>query len=424
MRKLIIIIGALGACLIAGCGSSSSSSSVSAANAANTSGSTGGKTIAAARGVDPSKKTITLGVIGPLTGQIAPLTAPAIAGIEAYWKGSNARGGVDGWKVNLDVQDNAFNPQTSLVAYQGMRSNIAMLGQIFQGTDFTATAADKMVMASGQDISLTALPNNILVVPPLRFEAQNIVQYWKNQGAPAGAKMAIAYFDITLGHDAAAGFKRAVSSLGFTQAAAIPYELTTTDFTSVIKQLQSSGAQYVYIAGTTGINQQILATAAQLGYNPTWGISGLAGFNASMVPHLPSSVLSKLYVTQALALPTDTGPGMTQLQADEKKYESSTPVDVNFTLGYATAWIEATLLKRAIASGSLQPQALLNTLETNMKNVTTGGLLPELSYGDTPGTRIPSRASNIYAIDPSSPSKLKPVASNVETQSAKEDNLQ
>jgi ABC-type branched-subunit amino acid transport system substrate-binding protein len=395
----------------------------SAANTGSTAssgGSSGG--IAATRGVDPATKTITLGVIAPLTGPIAPLTGPAVAGMTSFWKGQNARGGVDGWKVNLIVKDNAFDPQTAKVAYQGMHDQIAMLGQMFLGATFTDTVADKMVMASGQDISLTQLPNNILVVPPLRFEASDIVQYFKDHGAPAGAKFGTAYFDIQLGHDASKGFTKAVDALGFKKAADVPFSNDITDFTSVVQRLKDSGAQYVFLGGSFAQNQQILTKAAQLGYTPTWGISGLAGFNKSMVGPVPQSELKNVYVTQALALNTDSVPAMAQLLADAKKYQPSAPTDTNFVLGYTTASIESTLLKRAIESGSLSADTLLKTL-TNLTNVDTGGLLPTLSYGDTAAARIPSRATNVYAIDASSASKLKRVASNVESQAAKDDDL-
>ena len=429
VRNRIVAAGLLAATLtLAACSAASdggSKTSAAPADSAATSaatGSGGGTTIAATRGVDPSTKTITLGIIAPLTGPIAPLTGPAVAGETSYWDGSNARGGIDGWKVKVIVKDNAFDPQQAKVAYQGMHTQIAMLGQMFLGSTFTDTTADKMVMASGQDISLTQLPNNILVVPPLRFEAQDIVQYWKDHGAPADAKMATAYFDIQLGHDAAKGFSNAVSSSGFKKVADVPFANDVTDFTATVQRLKDSGADYVFLGGSFAQNGQIMTKAAQLGYTPHWGLSGLAGFNKSLIGTVPAAEMAKVNVTQALALNTDNVPGMAQLLADNKKYAPKTAADTNFVLGYATAEIESNLLKRAIASGDLSADNLLKTL-SNLTNVSTGGILPTLSYGSTPAARIPSRATNVYAVDSTSSSGLKRVASNVLAPSAKADDL-
>ena len=304
-----------------------------------------------------------------------------------------------------------------------MRENIAMLGQMFLGVTFTDTTEDNMVMASGQDISLTELPNNILVVPPLRFEAGDIVQFFADEGAEEGAKMGTAYFDITLGHDASEGFTRAVDSLGFEKVADVPFAADATDFTSVVQRLKDSGAEYVFLGGSFAQNQQILTEAAQLDYSPTWGISGLAGFNQSMVDTVPAEQLENTFVTQALALSTDDVPGMEQLLADAAEYQPDAPTDTNFVLGYATAWIESTLLQQAIDSGSLTPDTLQDILSNDLTDVDTGGLLPVLSYGDTPAERIPSRATNVYEVDPSSESGLTRVASDVLAQSAADDDL-
>jgi ABC-type branched-subunit amino acid transport system substrate-binding protein len=378
--------------------------------------------IASARGVDVDSKTISVGIIAPLTGPIAPLTTPAVAGETAFWQGLNDRGGIDGWKVKTVVKDNAFDPQKAKVAYQGMHDDIAMLGQMFLGSTFTDTAADDMVMASGQDISLTQLTNNILVVPPLRFEAQDIVKFWSDEGAAPGAKMATAYFDIQLGQDASTGFGLATDSMGYDNVADVPFSNDTTDFTSVVQQLKDSGAEYVFLGGSFAQNQSILTKAEQLDFHPTWGLSGLAGFNASMVGTVPDDQLAKTFVTQALALSTDDVPGMAQLLADAKKFEADSPVDTNFVLGYATAAIEAKLLEKSLNSGSLSPDSILKAL-SDLSDVDTGGLLPALSYGSTPAERIPSRATNVYAVDPDSASKLTRVASDVLADSATTDPL-
>src|ERR1700756_2389338 len=52
-------------------------------------------------GVDAKTRTISLGVLSPLSGPVAVIGDPLTAGQQTYFKAVNASGGINGWKVNL-----------------------------------------------------------------------------------------------------------------------------------------------------------------------------------------------------------------------------------------------------------------------------------------------------------------------------------
>ena len=77
----------------------------------------------------PATKTITLGVLTPLTGPAALIGNPLTNGQKSFFDNVNANGGIDGWKVNLTVQDSKYDPQTQVQDYNQIAPNVLFLGQ-------------------------------------------------------------------------------------------------------------------------------------------------------------------------------------------------------------------------------------------------------------------------------------------------------
>src|SRR5271165_6231787 len=99
--------------LLAGCGSGGSAG-----------GTTGGP------GVDLSNKTITLGILTPLSGPVAaPIGIPLTKGMETYFKSVNANGGVDGFQIKLKEEDSKYDPATEVEDYNAIVGQVAMFAQ-------------------------------------------------------------------------------------------------------------------------------------------------------------------------------------------------------------------------------------------------------------------------------------------------------
>ena len=69
-------------------------------------------------GVDAATKTIRIGDLNALSGPAAALGKPVAAGHQAFFDALNARGGIDGWKVELAVEDTGYQPQQHVQALQ------------------------------------------------------------------------------------------------------------------------------------------------------------------------------------------------------------------------------------------------------------------------------------------------------------------
>src|SRR6516225_7171403 len=76
-------------------------------------GSSGG--ITGGPGVDLNSKTISLGVLTPLSGPVAaPIGIPLTKGEETYFDSVNASGGIGGFKIKLVERDSKYDPATEV----------------------------------------------------------------------------------------------------------------------------------------------------------------------------------------------------------------------------------------------------------------------------------------------------------------------
>src|SRR5205814_9893461 len=128
--KLMAVLAVVGL-VAAACGGSKKSSS---------SGGTKGN-LAAAPGFDPAATTIHLGVITPLTGQVAAIGIPLTAGTETWFKYVNQeKGGIGGkYQVILDKEDSQYKPDLGVQAYNKLKAQDVAITQLL-GTAVTKAA--------------------------------------------------------------------------------------------------------------------------------------------------------------------------------------------------------------------------------------------------------------------------------------------
>jgi hypothetical protein len=109
-------------------------------------------------------------------------------------------------------------------------------------------------------------------------------------------------------------------------------------------------------------------------------------------------------------------PGMAKFLSDTQTYGSGQIPDYYYMYGYSLAKVEAAILKKAIESGDLSRQGILNA-KLNLGTVDLGGLLPSVNY--TPQLGPVSRKSNISVVDPTVQGFLKPKSTFFESDAAK-----
>ncbi|NHZ70439.1 MAG: ABC transporter substrate-binding protein [Proteobacteria bacterium] len=80
-------------------------------------------------GVDAENKVIKIGMLADLTGLFAPLVVDITDSQTAFWDNVNANGGLDGWTVEIVIEDTNYNVEQHIEKYEKIRNDVLALGQ-------------------------------------------------------------------------------------------------------------------------------------------------------------------------------------------------------------------------------------------------------------------------------------------------------
>src|SRR5216683_190838 len=384
--------------LLSGCVSSSGTS--------NSSG------IKAGVGVNLANKTITLGILTPLSGPVAdPIGKPLTRGIEVFFKSVNDHGGIDGFKVNLVEKDSQYNPQLQVQQYGLIHNQVLMIAESL-GTPTTFAIKDQassdhmLVSAATLSAALAKEKYLILVGTPYRLQVENAFDYVVNKLGIKNPATGIIYQDDEYGQDGLTGYKEAVAAYQLHDVGQATYAATATSFTAQVLQLKAAGAKYVFLTTIPTATAGIIGTAAALGYFPQFILQSPGWANVLLSVKALAPLFTKLWVVAQGATWGDTSvPGMAQLLQDVAKYAPTQQPDGYFEFGYAESYITYAILNHAMANNDITRNGLYNAF-ISLKNVDLGGLYPAVTYGSSPNQRVPTRDSIVFQIDPTKPNDV------------------
>jgi ABC-type branched-subunit amino acid transport system substrate-binding protein len=369
-------------------------------------------------GVDAKAKTISLGVLSPLSGPVAAIGKPLTAGQETYFKAVNAAGGIDGWKVKLIERDTKYDPQTQVQAFNHIAGDVAFVAQSLgspttQAIQPLAEHQNMLIGAAAQDSSLVTDPGMAVIGTPYAIDNANALDYIAKEKGK-NAKVGIIYQNDAYGEDGLRGYKEGLKTYGVQSVAETTYKSGDTDLTAQVQKMRSAGAEYVFVVAVPSVASTIVGTGASQGYNPTWVFQGPAwsgylmtsdGTTSGKPTAVAKALESNVWVLGYEAQWGDMSvPGMEQFLADAKKYAPEQIPDYYFMYGYAQAKMETAVLRKAIAGGDLTREGILDA-KLHLGKVDLGGLVPALEY--TPELGPASRMSGISEVSSTTPGFLK-----------------
>ncbi|HEY7355993.1 MAG TPA: ABC transporter substrate-binding protein [Ktedonobacterales bacterium] len=417
-RAKAIVFLAILTLLIAGCASSGGSSN-------------GG--IKTDFGVDNATKTITLGVLTPLSGAAAqPIGIPLTRGIQVYFDHVNDNGGVDGYKVKLLVEDNKYpDTQQQVLEYNAIHDKVLMIAESL-GTPTTFAIkdlADKdhmLVAAATLSSALAREKYLILEGTPYRLQVENAFDYVVNTLHDTAPKVGIIYQNDDYGQDGLTGFKEAVAAYGLQDVGEEAFNEGDKDVSAQVLALKAAGAKYVFMTSIPSDTATILVTGAKVGYSPQWILQSPAYSTLLLgVPALVPLLTHNLWLMGGGAIWGDTSkPGMVQMLADVQKYAADQKPDGFFEAGYAYSYAVFDILKKAADSGDLTRDGLYNAF-SHIGTIDLGGLNTPIHYGNSgnPNDRVPSRDNTIYVIDPTQPTTVKAISGDFTGTAAAKSNF-
>jgi ABC-type branched-subunit amino acid transport system substrate-binding protein len=423
MAKTVIKSAAL-ACLaglvLAACSTGGSSGTGS-------SSSTG--SVKAGPGVNVKSKTVTLGVLTPLSGPAALIGKPLTAGQQAYFSYLNSHGGISGWKVSLDIKDDQYNPQLHVQDYNQIVSNVAFIAQSLgspttQAIETQAQQSSVILGTAAQSSAFVNQPVNAVIGTPYAIDVANALYYLTHTLGKKNAKVGIVYQNDAYGADGMKGYLAAKAAYHFDDVAHASYAVTDTSFTSQALAMKNAGAQYVVVTAIPTAAATLIGTAAAIGYHPQWILQGPAWSEYLMTATgaaggKPTAVEKAMVGAWVLGFAAPWGdtsvPGMSQFLAIQKQYDPTQVPDGYYMYGYCMAEMEAKLLAKAIASKNLTRAGLLSAKE-HLGTVSFGGLIPTATY--TPANGPADRETDIGEVDLTSPGFLKIIEPYFESPAA------
>jgi branched-chain amino acid transport system substrate-binding protein len=348
-----------------------------------------------------SASTITLGSSGPLTGEAAA-AAGVLRGAEGYFKYVNARGGVNGRKIDFKYLDDAYDPSRTvqnvrqliqqdnvfaLFAIVGTNGNLAI-------RDFAnASGVPTVFSASGATTfgrDYKSYPWTIGYLPPYGEEGE---LYAKHILATNGkkAKVGVLYQSDAYGKDVLAGFRKGLGAKARTMIVqTVGYDPTASDVQSQVAQLKASGANTFCVFAFGKFAIQAFQYANKLGWKPKIYVNDVASASSIMqiMPRSTSEGAISIVWGKDPATPKFKNDAGTRLAATIiKRYiPGGNPSDGFLTAGMAEGFSMVTALKAA--GKNLTRKSLMNAV-THMNEANNPFLVPGVTVKTTPTFRFP-----------------------------------
>jgi len=347
-----------------------------------------------------SSSTITIGSSGPLTGEAAA-AAGVLKGADGYFKYVNARGGVNGRKIDFKFLDDGYDPSRTVnnVRQLIQQDNVfALFGVV--GTngnlairDFAnAVGVPTVFSASGATTfgrEYKKYPWTIGYLPPYSVEGQ---LYAKHILATNGkkAKIAVLYQADDYGKDVLAGFRKGLGAKRSLIVQTVGYDPTASDVQSQVAQLKASGANTFAIFAFGKFAIQAFVYANKLGWKPQIYVNDVASASSIMQLDPQSTAEGTISILWGKdpATPKFKKDAGTALAATiVKKYiPGGNPSDGFLIAGMAEAFSMVDALKAA--GKNLTRKGLMNAV-THMNEANNPFLVPGVKVHTTPTFRFP-----------------------------------
>ncbi|WP_248963828.1 ABC transporter substrate-binding protein [Sphaerisporangium perillae] len=353
--------------------------------------------------------TITLGALSDLSNVFGPQGKTLVQGNELYFKQQNAKGGICGRQVKLEVRDHAYNVQTSVSQFSALEPKVLGFVQLL-GSPMVAALSPKIASTKAVTLATTWstvwLKKDGLVVTGSSYPVDiiNGLQYLLDGGLiKKGDTIGHVYFEGDYGSNALLGSQHAADALGLT-VKPVQVTPTVTDLTAQFNELRSGGTDLAAILVSAGPRQtaSLAGLASSSGLDVPILVNG-PGFDPALLDTPVGDALTKhLYVSSSYE---PFSGKSSAAQAIAKDYATAYPdgkptMVVNY--GYAAASVMGQALDAACKKGDLTREGLASAMRS-LTSVQTG-VMPTMNLSDN--SKYPSTSSYISRVDAKVPGGL------------------
>ncbi|MCZ0737391.1 ABC transporter substrate-binding protein [Phreatobacter sp. AB_2022a] len=315
-----------------------------------------------------SANQITLGTIQDLSGPLAAYGKQTRNGLQMYFDELNARGGIHGRRVNLIVEDSAYDPRKALLAAQKLVNS----DRIFMMVGHIGTAQNMAAMPVQFErnvpnfMPVTAAREMYLPPQPLKMAFATAYYDQLHTMLPGivrerGLKRAcVVYQDDEFGLEVVRGGEAALQTLNQTYVERASFKRGATEFSSQVARLKAANCDLVVMGTIIRETVGVLAEAKKVGLEAVF--VGTSAAYTHLIPQLGGAVAEGFYamMTTAHPYPDDPSP---QIREWAQRYKARFGEDP--TVFSAYGWQIGNLFYEAAmkAGQSLTVESFLRAIE-------------------------------------------------------------
>ncbi len=335
---------------------------------------------------------IVLGSVTPVSGPPSLLGKAHMAALKVWEQDVNARGGINGRKVEIRLDDDGYVPQRAVLGVKRLNETENIFALI-------GTSGSAMLQAMLPYINEQKIPTvNALAVAAAHFTPPNktvfvigptycqevsaaMTQMVKTRNLQK-EKFALVYQDDEFGSDVRCGYQKAVKALGLNSVSEIVFKRGTKDFSAEVLSLKQVGTTFLMSGGVVAEHAMLMKEAAK----NQMPLTILAVHSAHLTPvqALAGAAGDGYFVADYVPPLTDLSvPGMAKFMGLAQKYLS--PDELKTLNRYSiTAYVGALVMEDAIrrCGKELTRTCVVDKLEA-MKNFGTDGLTSPISFSPT-----------------------------------------
>ena len=328
-------------------------------------------------------KTFTVGIPLPLTGAEAKFGEIEKQAYEMAVEEINAKGGVKGVKLTLDIQDSGGKPETATAIVEKFitidKYPIVVGEYTSQCSYAVAGIAEKykvpylVVTGAADKITQQGWKYVYRMNPPSSLYNMGVFSFFEQVAKPKS--IAILYENTDFGNSTSKAMKEYCDAHGINVVLSEGYQAGGVDFKPILQKVKSLRPDIVYMVSYLMDASLLMRQSKELDINPQAFIGGAAGH--TLPEFLENAADASEYCYSAtLWTPQAKFPGAKEFFDNfKKKYNKE--ADYHGAEAYAAAYVLADTVKRA---KSLTPEDLRASLaETNM--MTAFGPIKFVSWG-------------------------------------------
>jgi branched-chain amino acid transport system substrate-binding protein len=228
---------------------------------------------------------VLIGGTVPLSGEAAAFGSVA-PGAKAYFDWVNARGGVNGRRIEYRYYDDAYNPAQTVQLTRKLVEQDQVLA-IFNTVGTANNLAIRDYLNAQKVPQLFAGDGSAaLGSSPATYPwTMGFLPLYRGEGATYGrdvvkrrpkARIAVLLENTELGKDMTRGLSRAIAGKGPRIVGSEAYEYTSADVSSQVAKLKSSGADTLMLFATPKFMIQAVVAAHKLGWRPQLYIASVS----------------------------------------------------------------------------------------------------------------------------------------------------